>query len=61
MSKDFIPSAHVAHMEKVLDLTIEEDWRSAVEGHMAAIQKAAELVRETSLEADTEAAPVFVA
>lgn len=61
MSEPFDEKAHVAHMEKVMGLTIEDDWRPAVEANMAATAKAAELVLAFPLDDDVEAAPVFVA
>jgi hypothetical protein len=60
MADTFEPKAHVAHMEKMLGLTIEEDWRPVVEMHIAAIEKAAEAVLDFPLEDHAEAAPVFV-
>ncbi|TYC64100.1 DUF4089 domain-containing protein [Stappia sp. BW2] len=61
MSAEFDPKSHVAHMEKVMGLTIKDDWRPVVEAHIAATQKAAELVLAFPLEDDVEAAPVFEA
>jgi len=61
MSGEFDAKAHVAHMEKMIGLTIEDDWRPVVEAHIAATQKAAELVLSFPLEDDVEAAPVFEA
>ncbi|WP_306140603.1 DUF4089 domain-containing protein [Roseibium sp. MMSF_3412] len=61
MSTEFDARSHVAHMEKVMGLTIEEDWRPVVEAHIAAIEKAAALVQSFPLEEETEAAPVFEA
>ncbi|CTQ53298.1 hypothetical protein LP7551_01819 [Roseibium album] len=60
MSDDFDAAGHVAHMEKALGLKVEDDWRPVVEAHVSAIQKAAELVLETPMDDDVEAAPVFV-
>jgi hypothetical protein len=60
MADTFEPKAHVAHMEKMLGLTIEEDWRPVVEMHIAAIEKAAEAVLDFPLEDHAEASPVFV-
>ncbi|WP_299470801.1 DUF4089 domain-containing protein [uncultured Roseibium sp.] len=61
MSGKFDAKAHVAHMEVVMGLTLEEDWRPVVEAHIAATQKAAELVLSFPIEEDIEAAPVFEA
>ncbi|MEO0978551.1 MAG: DUF4089 domain-containing protein [Pseudomonadota bacterium] len=59
MSAEFDARSHVAHMEKVLGLAIEEDWRPVVEAHIAAIEQAAELVQSAALDEQVEAAPVF--
>jgi len=59
MPKPFQPDQHVAHMEAVMGLTIEDNWRPVVEMHIAAIEKAAEQVLSFALEDDVEAAPVF--
>jgi hypothetical protein len=61
MSAEFDAKSHVAHMEKVMGLTIEDDWRPVVEAHIAATRKAAELVLSFPLKDDIEAAPVFEA
>jgi len=61
MNSDFDAKSHVAHMEKVMGLTIEDDWRPVVEAHIAATQKAAGLVLSFPMEDDVEAAPVFEA
>lgn len=61
MSETFDPKAHVAHMERMLGLTIEDDWRPIVEAHIAATQKSAALVLEFPLEDAVEPAPVFKA
>jgi hypothetical protein len=61
MSAEFDARAHVAHMEKVMGLTIEDDWRPVIEAHIAATQKAAELVLSFPLEDHVEAASVFEA
>ena len=55
----FDAAAHVAHMEKMLGLTIEEAWRPSVVANMAAIAKAAELALSVDIAEDTEPAPVF--
>ena len=55
----FDPAAHVAHMEAVLGLTIEEAWRPIVVAHLGAIAKAAALVMAFDLPEDAEPAPVF--
>lgn len=60
MSAPFDEKAHVALMERNMGLTIEENWRPAVEANMAATAKAAEFVLSFPLEDDVEAAPVFV-
>lgn len=60
MSDIFDAKAHVAHMEKVLDLTIEDDWRLLVVANMAATEKAADLLLGFPLDDEVEAAPVFV-
>ena len=60
MTDKFDAPAHVTHMAKLLDLTIEDDWRPVVEAHIAATQKAAELVLAFELNDHEEAAPVFV-
>jgi len=60
MPKPFQAKDHVAHMETLMGLTIEENWRPVVEMHIAAIEKAAEQVLEFPMDADIEAAPVFV-
>ena len=61
MSADFDARSHVAHMEKVMGLSIAEDWRPVVEAHIAAIEQAAELVQSFPLDEEVEAAPVFEA
>jgi len=61
MSAEFDPKSHVAHMEKIMGLPIEDDWRPLVVAHIAATQKAAELVLSFPLEDAIEAAPVFEA
>jgi len=61
MSAEFDARSHVAHMEKVMGLAIEEDWRPVVEAHIAAIEKAAMLVQSFPLGEEAEAAPVFEA
>ncbi|TPQ50161.1 DUF4089 domain-containing protein [Prosthecomicrobium hirschii] len=55
----FDAAAHVAHMEKMLGLTIEEAWRPSVVANMAAIAKAAELALSVDIPEDSEPAPVF--
>lgn len=60
MTDSFDAKAHVLHMEKVMGLTIADDWRPVVEAHVAATRKAAELVMSFPLGDDVEAAPVFV-
>ncbi|WP_422376752.1 DUF4089 domain-containing protein [Roseibium sp.] len=60
MQKPFNAKEHVAHMEAVMDVTIEDSWRPVVEMHIAAIEKAAEQVLDFPMDADIEAAPVFV-
>ena len=60
MTDPFDEKAHVAHMEKVLGLTIKEDWRPVVEAHVAATAMAAELVMSFPFDDELEAAPVFV-
>lgn len=60
MPNPFEADQHVAHMETVMGLTIEDDWRPVVEMHVAAIEKAAEQVLAFPLEDEVEAAPVFV-
>ncbi|GAB2183091.1 DUF4089 domain-containing protein [Roseibium sp. LAB1] len=60
MADTFEPTAHVAHMEKMLGLTIEEDWRPVVEMHIAAIEKAADAVLSFPLDDHDETAPVYV-
>lgn len=60
MDEPFDAKAHVAHMEKVMGLTIEDDWRPVVETNMAATEKAAAMVLSFPLEDEVEAAPVFV-
>lgn len=55
----FDPAAHVAHMEAVMGLTIEDDWRPVVIMHMAAIAKGAGLVMSFELPEDIEPAPVY--
>ena len=59
MPGSFQAKDHVAHMEKMLGLTIEDDWRPVVEMHFAAITKAAEAVLAFPLDDHAEAAPVF--
>ncbi len=61
MSTNFDAKAHVAHMEKVMGLTIVGDSRPVVEAHIAATQQAADLVLSFPLEDHVEAAPVFEA
>jgi|GEM_PF-1831901 len=61
MSAEFDAGAHVAHMEKDMGLTIEDDWRPVIEAHIAATQKAAEQVLSFPLEDHVEAASVFEA
>jgi len=60
MPKAFQVDQHVANMETVMGLTIEDTWRSMVEMHVTAIEKAAEQILEFPLDDDVEAAPVFV-
>jgi len=60
MPETFQAKEHVAYMETVMGLTIEDDWRPVVEMHVAAIEKAAEQVLEFPLNDTVEAAPVFV-
>lgn len=60
MDEPFDAKTHVAHMEKVMGLAIEDDWRPMVEANMTATAKAAALVLSFPLEDDVEAAPVFV-
>ena len=60
MSEPFDEKAHVAHMQKVMRLTIKDDWRPAVEANIAATAKAAEFVMSFPFNDDLEAAPVFV-
>jgi hypothetical protein len=60
MDEPFDAKAHVAHMEKVMGLSIEDGWRPVVEANMAATAKAAALVLSFPLEDEVEAAPVFV-
>lgn len=55
----FDPAAHVAHMETMMGLTIEEAWRPVVVMHMTAIGKAAQLVMDFELPEDIEPAPVY--
>ncbi len=59
MPKPFQAEDHVAHMEKVMGLTIDPSWRPVVEMHISAIEKAAQQVLEFPLDDDVEAAPVF--
>ncbi|MHA7772327.1 DUF4089 domain-containing protein [Roseibium sp. M-1] len=59
MAEPFRAEDHVAHMEKMLGLTIEDDWRPVVEMHIAAIEKAAEAVLAFPLDDHAEAAPVY--
>lgn len=61
MNPEFDVKTHVAHMEKVMGLTIEDAWRPAVEGHFEATRQAAELVLSFPLDDEEEAAPVFEA
>ncbi|MBN9672325.1 DUF4089 domain-containing protein [Roseibium aggregatum] len=60
MSEGFDAEAHVAHMEKLMGLTIEDAWRPVVVAHVAATQKAADLLLGFPLDDEVEAAPVFV-
>jgi len=61
MSEAFDAEAQVAHMEKLMGLTIEDEWRPIVVAHVAATQKAADLVLGFPLEDDVEIASVFTA
>ncbi|WP_248304465.1 DUF4089 domain-containing protein [Breoghania sp. L-A4] len=56
----FDAAAHVAHMETVMGLTIEEDWRPSVVANMAATAAAAALVLDFPLDDEIEPAPVFI-
>ncbi|WP_049792570.1 DUF4089 domain-containing protein [Polymorphum gilvum] len=56
----FDERAHVAHMEKVMGLSIDDAWRPIVEAHMAATARAAALVLSLPLDDHVEPAPVFV-
>lgn len=60
MSETFDAAAHVAHMENLLDLTIEAEWRPGVEAHITATKKAADLLLAFPLDDGQEAAAVFV-
>lgn len=55
----FDPAAHVAHIERMMGLTIEEAWRPVVIAHVTAISKAADLVMSFDLPDDIEPAGVF--
>ncbi|HWJ73518.1 MAG TPA: DUF4089 domain-containing protein [Kaistia sp.] len=57
--KEFDAAAHVAHMEQVMGLTIDEAWRAGVVANMAATARAAALVTEFALDDHVEPAPVF--
>ncbi|WP_289033888.1 DUF4089 domain-containing protein [uncultured Roseibium sp.] len=60
MSETFDAKAHVIHMQTLNQLTIEDDWRSEVEAHIAATKKAADLLLSFPLDDAEEAASVFV-
>jgi len=60
MTEPFDEKAHVANMEKVMGLTIRDEWRSSVETNMAATAKAANALLAFPLADDEEAAPVFL-
>lgn len=61
MNSNFDAKAHVAHMEQVMGLAIDADWRPVVEAQIAATQRAAELVLAFPMDDHVEAAPVFEA
>ncbi|SHG21016.1 Protein of unknown function [Kaistia soli DSM 19436] len=56
---DFDAAAHVAHMETVMALTIDEAWLPSVVANMAATARAAALVMAFELDDHVEPAPVF--
>ncbi len=58
-AQSFDAKAHVAHMEAVLGLTIEEAWRDGVVANMAATARAAALVMEFKLDDHVDPAPRF--
>ncbi|MEJ8472531.1 DUF4089 domain-containing protein [Roseibium algae] len=60
MNGPFDAKAYVAHMEKVVDLKIRDEWRPTVEANMAATGKAANLIMSFPLDDEVEAAPVFL-
>lgn len=60
MSDTFDAKVHVDHMEDLLGLTIEAEWRPGVEAHITATKKAADLLLAYRLDDEEEAAAVFV-
>lgn len=58
-AQTFDAAAHVAHMERVVEIAIDEAWRPTVVANMAMIARAAELVMGADLADDLEQAPVF--
>ena len=60
MSETFDAKAHVAHMQDLMGLTIEAEWRPGVEAHITATKKAADLLLPFPLDDTEEAAAVFV-
>lgn len=56
---EFDAAAHVAHMERMLELAIDEAWRPAVVANMAATARAAALVIEFPLDDHVDPAPRF--
>ncbi len=56
---EFDAAAHVAHMERVLGLVIDNAWRPGVVANMAATARAAALVTDFALDDHVDPAPRF--
>ncbi len=59
--RTFDAAAHVAHMEAVMGLTIEPEWRAGVVANMATAAKMAALVLDFPLDDEIEPAGVYEA
>ncbi|MCX5496294.1 DUF4089 domain-containing protein [Kaistia dalseonensis] len=58
-AKAFDAPAHVAHMAKVMGLSIAPEWEATVVANMEATARAAGLVLSYALDEHVEPAPVF--
>lgn len=58
---DFDAERHVEHMQAVLGLTIEPEWRDSVIAYMATAADAAASIMDFPLDDDVEIAPTFKA